>query len=280
MHEKKFNEDISEFIEKYFETITNKVNKSYALIEKSKFKPFNIDFKLFFKFIKYEVEKCQSIDPSFFDTKFFTFFDNAKNGIKLYVEMAKVKDISEKVFKKQYFPENKCLAIIEQDISDKEVLLKNAIKFIARLEDNLLLIIKDKGEESPEFKNANKKLSNRIHLINLDREDIKKLEKIKNNFDQVLHPIFVKVFSKKINFLLTKVNYDVSLKLLILDKVIWAKVNNSVDSKAFFRSFQKEGELNILTFLNYNLKNQTNRVLADEIKSLISVISKEYDEHQ
>jgi hypothetical protein len=276
MYEKEFKEDITNFISLYLEP--QKEQAKIMCTNKEKYaniKTVNADFYILFKYLKVGIQKFQSIHPSLFGAKFFTFFSDIQNDIKEYDKIASTKDKAQTIFGVKYFPNNKCLDFIDKELSDKEDQLSILIDDNKKIDIELTDISHSEGIHSDNFKNIKEKLTNSINNISNAEKEIEDILELKNNLKKILYPIFNKILTEEIGKISSEMRYIILSELTIICDIVFSKVNSNNDVKSFFVNFQTGNSVDIISYLKYNLKHQTSLMLIKEVKGLILALSQE-----
>lgn len=274
MYKEEFKKDIVEFVHNYLQEEENNAKELASSVEKfGDVNPVDVSFKIFHKHTKSAIAKCQMLNPSMLNPKFFTFFGEIQKDTVKYEKVDNIKKTSLHIFTTKYFPKHKCSPIVQNILEKKKAELEASISSSRDLENKLLEISHEEGRNSSNYSDKNKEFAASKDKSIALKKEIEDINKIESNFENILAPIFTEFFIEKIDHILQKMNDTISIKLVLSNRIIWSKVEADNDVKVFFKKFQKSDKLDLTAYLNHILVHEKSLDRIKETKQFMEKLS-------
>ena len=256
-------DSIEGFLRQYFDDL-----QKYAIKEKNALSKFDnitlpeIDYIKIFRFLRSAIDQLRSIDPSLPNDQFIKFSQNLDHNMKLYKEFLSKNKEAKSVFDIEYLHKyNKHFMNLSEHIDNLKSSIASNDRMLKVLNGKLIDMKKMKQDKTPKFKAINKQMANTLSVYDKDKKVLDGLVRKESEYRKVAEGVFLKIFPKYFSKINISLRALLSLKIHLLNKILWSLSKKSDPICGFFKSLVK-GNMNLATYISYYLSSNQSRGIS------------------
>jgi hypothetical protein len=258
MTSQEINDEITNFLDSYFEEEDFIIDEELNFLEENSFVevPSEINYIKLRRFIETAYHNLKNMDPTIEESLVGKLYHDFSNLLVIYVEFLKKTKIVAVVYVRDFLENVPTYVALDESKHEHEstiARMKGVAKNSASTMESMLADGVD--EYSKEFKHHRRRNVDAIHEMGVAKEHLIEINKEMNELRDQMQFEFEAEFKLAKDEIKEGFEEIINTKIYYFDNLFWYQASRSPIVRAFFDRAKIEGEFSTKTYLQYYLKS-------------------------